>query len=77
MADLKNEEEIEKVSQDQIDLCLEVLQKLNADTNQIFEIPKDKRLALIMAEVGFLVRRKRNWAGESVLQKKSRRKKSS
>ncbi len=49
MADLKSEEEIEKVSQDQIDLCLEVLQKLNADTNQIFEIPKDKRLALIMA----------------------------
>ncbi len=39
----------EKLSQEQIDQCLAVLEQLNSDTNQIFDIPKDKRLALIIA----------------------------
>jgi len=38
-----------KLSQEEIDACLSVLHSLNADTNQIFEIPKEKRLALIIA----------------------------
>ncbi len=41
--------EAEKLSEEEINLCLEVLQKLNADTNQIFEIPVEKRLSLFMA----------------------------
>jgi len=45
----KGKDEIEKLSQAQIQQCLDVLQKLNADTNQIFEIPKEKRVELIMA----------------------------
>jgi NAD(P)-dependent dehydrogenase (short-subunit alcohol dehydrogenase family) len=40
---------MEKLSQEQISHCLEVLQKLNADTSQIFDIPEEKKLALIMA----------------------------
>lgn len=39
----------DQLSAEQIDLCISMLEKLNADTNQIFDIPKDKRLALIMA----------------------------
>jgi NAD(P)-dependent dehydrogenase (short-subunit alcohol dehydrogenase family) len=38
-----------KLSPDQIDQCLAVLETLNEDTNQIFNIPKDTRLALLMA----------------------------
>jgi NAD(P)-dependent dehydrogenase (short-subunit alcohol dehydrogenase family)/predicted RNA-binding Zn-ribbon protein involved in translation (DUF1610 family) len=40
---------MDKLSTEQINDCLEVLQKLNTDTTQITEIPEDKRLALIMA----------------------------
>lgn len=51
--DMANKQKEDKTSmqltQDQIDACLSVLQTLNTDTNQIFEIPKEKRLALIMA----------------------------
>ncbi len=42
-------EEVVKIHQEQIDQCISVLEALNADTNQIFEIPEEKRLALIMA----------------------------
>ena len=49
MTELRGESETEKVSPEQINLCLEVLQKLNKDTDQIFEIPEEKRRALIMA----------------------------
>lgn len=44
----KREDEVE-VSQEQIDKCIAVLENLNAHTNQIFEIPKGKRTALIKA----------------------------
>lgn len=49
MTEAKSESEKEKLSQEQIDQCLAVLEQLNADTDQIFEIPKEKRVSLIMA----------------------------
>ena len=42
MAEKIKEEESVKISQEQIDKCLEVLEQLNSDTDQIFEIPKNK-----------------------------------
>ncbi len=54
------------ISEEQINECLAVLEQLNADTNQIFNIPKEKRTALITAAGLFarpdreeLVRRKK------------------
>ncbi len=44
----KNEESV-KLSPEQIAECISVLETLNSDSAQIFEIPKDQRLALIMA----------------------------
>lgn len=38
-----------KISKEQIEQCIELLERLNADTDQIFAIPKAQRLALIMA----------------------------
>lgn len=38
-----------KLNEDDVARCISILETLNADTNQIFEIPKDKRLALMMA----------------------------
>ena len=49
MSIISEVKEVGKLSEEQIDLCISMLEKLNADTNQIFEIPKDKRLSLIMA----------------------------
>ncbi len=48
----KEQEEVAeptKLSQEQIDHCISILDVLNKDTNQIFEIPKEKRLELIKA----------------------------
>jgi NAD(P)-dependent dehydrogenase (short-subunit alcohol dehydrogenase family) len=45
--ELKSEDEVEIISQKQIDACMHVLERLVTDTNQIFEIPKEKRTALI------------------------------
>ncbi|MHA7944221.1 SDR family NAD(P)-dependent oxidoreductase [Formosa sp. 3Alg 14/1] len=45
----KSEGEQGQLSQKEIDECLRVLDQLNADTNLIFDIPKDKRIALIKA----------------------------
>ena len=42
-------EQSDPISAAQIEQCISILETLNADTNRIFEIPKDKRLALIMA----------------------------
>lgn len=36
-------------SEEQIDQCISLLEALNLDTNQIFDIPKEKRTALLMA----------------------------
>ena len=41
--------QVSKLTDEQINECLKVLETLNADTNQIFDIPNEKRLALIMA----------------------------
>jgi len=49
---MKEEEEIEQpisLSSEEIDRCIAVLAQLNADTNQIFDIPKEQRTALIKA----------------------------
>ena len=43
----KKENDVEIVSQKQIDACIHTLESLVSDTNQIFEIPKEKRTALI------------------------------
>ena len=45
----KKTKESPKVSQEEIDQCIAILEALNADTNQIFDISKEKRTALIMA----------------------------
>lgn len=39
----------EKLTQEQIDQCIVILNTLNADTDQIFNIPKDKRIDLLKA----------------------------
>ena len=44
-----NKIENEKLNPELIDTCLKVLQQLNQDTDQIFDIPEEKRLELIMA----------------------------
>ena len=42
-------ENSEELSLKEIEQCIAVLERLNVDTDQIFEIPKDRRTALIMA----------------------------
>ncbi|UXX78642.1 SDR family oxidoreductase [Reichenbachiella carrageenanivorans] len=39
----------DKLRESQVDQCIAFLESLNENTNQIFEIPKDKRLALLIA----------------------------
>ncbi|MDH5367798.1 MAG: SDR family oxidoreductase [Cyclobacteriaceae bacterium] len=41
-----NKEKVQ-LSKDQIEQCISILETLNGDTNQIFEIPKDRRIELI------------------------------
>ncbi len=68
-------EESTKLSPEQIRQCIEVLESLNNNTNQIFDIPKEERLALIMAAGAFsrpskeeLLKRKRG--AKKVIKKK-------
>jgi NAD(P)-dependent dehydrogenase (short-subunit alcohol dehydrogenase family) len=63
-------EKYNPVSLEQIEQCISILESLNSDTNQIFEIPKDQRLALIMA-AGLLSRPSR----EEFLRRKKEAKK--
>lgn len=42
-------QKVRQLDEEDISNCIETLEILNADTNQIFEIPKDQRLALLMA----------------------------
>ncbi|MFK5982280.1 MAG: oxidoreductase, partial [Flavobacteriaceae bacterium] len=44
----KNKKEL-TITSKEIDKCIAVLESLNTNTNQIFEISKDKRTALIKA----------------------------
>lgn len=59
-----------KLTEAQIDECIKVLETLNTDTDQIFDIPKDKRLSLIMS-AGLLSRPSR----EEFLRRKKHAKK--
>lgn len=49
MEERAEKEEAIQLSKDQIDQCISTLNALNQDTNQIFEIPKESRTALIKA----------------------------
>jgi NAD(P)-dependent dehydrogenase (short-subunit alcohol dehydrogenase family) len=49
----------DQLSKDQIDQCISILEILNGDTNQIFEIPKDRRIELI-TQAGRLSRPQRD-----------------
>ncbi len=55
---MKINKEKDQLSNDQIDLCISILETLNKDTNQIFEIPKDQRTQLIK-QAGLLSRPQR------------------
>lgn len=46
---MDSEEKNEKIKIEEVNACIRVLEILNRDTDQIFEIPKPERLALIMA----------------------------
>jgi NAD(P)-dependent dehydrogenase (short-subunit alcohol dehydrogenase family) len=52
---MENDSKKEQLNQEQIDLCIFILKTLNEDTDQIFEIPKEERIALIK-EAGRLSR---------------------
>ncbi len=56
---MKPKKEISQLSKDQIDQCISTLETLNADTDQIFEIPKDRRVELFM-QAGLLSRPQRD-----------------
>ena len=51
----KNEQTTHKVSQEQIDSCIAILEQLVGDTNQVFELAEEKRIALFKA-AGMLTR---------------------
>jgi NAD(P)-dependent dehydrogenase (short-subunit alcohol dehydrogenase family) len=42
-------EELVKITPEEVALCISILEKLNSDTNQIFDIPKEQRLSLLIA----------------------------
>ncbi|MFK7758202.1 MAG: SDR family NAD(P)-dependent oxidoreductase [Flavobacteriales bacterium] len=44
---METKKEKDQLSQDQIDQCIAILETLNGDTDQIFEIPIEKRIELI------------------------------
>ena len=43
------EEKLNSLTQEQIDQCIAILESLNEDTNQIWEMPEDKKRALMKA----------------------------
>ena len=47
--DKNSEKTIKQLSEKEISDCINTLEILISDTNQIFQIPKDRRLALLMA----------------------------
>ena len=51
----QNEDIAEKLNQEQIEECISVLEQLLGDTNQLFDLPEDKRIAL-MSAAGLLSR---------------------
>ncbi|MCF4101555.1 SDR family oxidoreductase [Gillisia sp. M10.2A] len=57
--EIKDTEESARLSQQQIDTCISMLEALVADTNQVFELPEEKRIALMTA-AGSLTRPSRD-----------------
>ncbi|GHA30970.1 oxidoreductase [Salinimicrobium marinum] len=51
----QNEDVAEKLDQEHIDKCISVLEQLLGDTNQLFDMPEEKRIAL-MSAAGLLSR---------------------
>lgn len=49
MSEVQEKGQDKSISESEIEKCISILESLNTDTNQIFEIPKEKRKALIMA----------------------------
>ncbi len=43
---MDTKKEIVQLSKDQIDQCISILEALNGDTNQLFELPEDQRIEL-------------------------------
>ena len=56
---MENNKEKEQLSSDQIDQCIAILEILNRDTVQIFDIPKERRIELI-TQAGRLSRPQRD-----------------
>ena len=46
---MQEEDSKKPISQEEIDKCVSILESLNEDTLQIFDIPKELRLSLIKA----------------------------
>ncbi|MDF1673412.1 MAG: oxidoreductase, partial [Vicingaceae bacterium] len=42
-------EESDKISQDEIEKCISILEKLTDDNTQVFDLPEDQRVALMKA----------------------------
>ncbi|MGB0403236.1 MAG: SDR family NAD(P)-dependent oxidoreductase [Salibacteraceae bacterium] len=65
-----------QLSKDQIDQCISTLETLNGDTDQIFDIPKDKRIELFI-QAGLLSRpqkeelKKRKKGAKKILKRKA------
>jgi len=55
----KNEEAVKKVNLEEIDFCISTLEKLVGDTNQLFELSEEKRIALLSV-AGLLTRPNRD-----------------
>ncbi len=51
----ENEDEAKALSQTEIDKCISVLEQLVGDTNQLFDLPEEQRIAL-MSAAGLLTR---------------------
>jgi hypothetical protein len=64
-----------KITHEQIGQCISILQKLNSDTNQIFDIPKEQRKALLIAAGQFSRPAKEELAQRKKGAKKANRKK--
>jgi len=44
-----DKEREEQLSEEEINQCTSILEKLVADSNQLFDLPEDKRVALLKA----------------------------
>jgi hypothetical protein len=56
---MDSNKEQNQLSPAQIEQCIAILETLNGDTNQIFEIPKERRIELLK-QAGLLSRPQRN-----------------